>query len=97
MSEGAVFSIGAQRFKGHLVIRISRIFPRILMRFTELTLISARMIKLFDLVMRVGAVWIKAAFLPNFLTLDMIVSLEIGPAIIILVVIEETEILIMRV
>lgn len=67
------------------------------MGLTELTLISAGMVKLLYLVMRVGAVLIEASFLTHFLAFDMIVRLEVGPAVVVLVVIGETEILIMRI
>lgn len=95
MSKRTVLPIGTQRFERRFVIRVDRIFPRNLVGLTELTLISTGMVQLFNAVMRVRAIEIGAAFFAGFLALRVIVTFEVGPAVVVLVVVAETEIFVM--
>lgn len=67
------------------------------MVLTELTLVSTRVVKLLDLVVRVLAVSGVAALSVGLLAEDVVVLVEVGPSVVALVVVVEAEVLVVGV
>lgn len=67
------------------------------MLFTKFTFVTTRMVELLDFIVRELAILAEAAAPVDFLALDMIVFVEIGAAVVLLVVVVEAGVLVMTV